>query len=92
MSNLILEVEVRCHKVQGVMEAFADTPCKNEQFSSPKSRIHDKSFRHDLHLVTAHLHLQNQVAHTVRTRDFWLAILSIHFPIHISNGARTSIP
>ena len=25
MSNLILEVEVRCHKVQGMTEAFMDT-------------------------------------------------------------------
>ena len=25
MSNLILEVEVHCHKVQGMMEAFTDT-------------------------------------------------------------------
>ena len=25
MSNLILEVEVRCHKVQGMTEAFTDT-------------------------------------------------------------------
>ena len=32
--------KVHCHKVQGVMEAFPDTPCKSEQFSSPKSRIH----------------------------------------------------
>ena len=32
-----------------------------------------KSFRHALHLVTAHLHHQNQVAHALRTRDFWLA-------------------
>ena len=32
-----------------------------------------KSFRHALHLVTAHLHRQNQVAHALRTRDFWLA-------------------
>ena len=43
-----------------------------------------KSFRHALHLVTAHLHLQNQVAHALRTRDFWLASLSIHFPIHFA--------
>ena len=41
-----------------------------------------KSFRHALHLVTAHLHRQNQVAHALRTRDFWLASLSMHFPIH----------
>ena len=43
VSNLILAVEVRCHKVQGMIEAFTDTlykrPCKNKQFSSPKSRI-----------------------------------------------------
>ena len=41
-----------------------------------------KSFRHALHLVTGHLHRQNQVAHALRTRDFWLASLSMHFPIH----------
>ena len=46
-----------------------------------------KSFRHALHLVTAHLHRQNQVAHTLRTRDFWLAKLSIHFPIHFTRRA-----
>ena len=44
----------------------------------------EKSFRHALHLVTAHLHRQNQVAHALRTRDFWLASLSIHFPIHFA--------
>ena len=41
-----------------------------------------KSFRHALHLVTAYH--QNQVAHTLRTRDFWLASLSIYFPIHFA--------
>ena len=46
-----------------------------------------KSFRHALHLVTAHLHRQNQVAHALRTRDFWLASLSIHFPIHFARRA-----
>ena len=46
-----------------------------------------KSFCHALHLVTAHLHLQNQVVHTLRTRDFWLASLSIHFPIHFAQRA-----
>ena len=35
-----------------------------------------KRFRHALHLVTAHLHRQNQVAHALRSRDFWLASLS----------------
>ena len=34
-----------------------------------------------LHLVTAHLHPQNQVGHALRTRDFRL---SIHFPIHFA--------
>ena len=29
-----------------------------------------KSFRHALHLVTAHLHRQNQIAHALHTRDF----------------------
>ena len=43
-----------------------------------------KSFRHALHLVTAYLHRQNQVAHALRTRDFWLASLSIDFPIHFA--------
>ena len=47
----------------------------------------EKSFRHALHLVTAHLHRQNQVAHTLRTRNFWLASLSIHFPIHFTRRA-----
>ena len=46
-----------------------------------------KSFRHALHLVTAHLHRQNQVAHALRTRDFWLASLSMHFPIHFGRRA-----
>ena len=46
-----------------------------------------KSFRHALHLVTAHLHRQNQVAHALRTRDFWLASLSIDFPIHFARRA-----
>ena len=47
----------------------------------------EKSFRHALHLVTAHLHCQNQVAHALRTRDFWLASLSMHFPIHFTRRA-----
>ena len=46
-----------------------------------------KSFRHALHLVTAHLQHQNQVAHALRTRDFWLASLSMHFPIHFGRCA-----
>ena len=46
-----------------------------------------KSFRHALHLVTAHLHRQNEVAHALRTRDFWLASLSMHFPIHFGRRA-----
>ena len=46
-----------------------------------------KSFRHALHLVTAHLQRQNQVAHALRTRDFWLASLSMHFPIHFGRRA-----
>ena len=46
-----------------------------------------KKLRHALHLVTAHLHRQNQVAHALRTRDFWLASLSIHFPIHFTRRA-----
>ena len=47
----------------------------------------EKSFRHALHLVTVHLHCQNQVAHALRTRDFWLASLSMHFPIHFTRRA-----
>ena len=43
-----------------------------------------KRFRHALHLVTVHLHRQNQVAHALPTRDYWLASLSIHFPIHFA--------
>ena len=35
----------------------------------------------------AHLHRQNQVAHALRTRDFWLASLSMHFPIHFTRHA-----
>ena len=31
--------------------------------------------------MTVHLHCQNQIAH-LRTRDSWLASLSMHFPIH----------
>ena len=50
-----------------------------------------KSFRHALHLVTAHLHRKNQVAHALRSRDFWLEKLSIHFQ-YIMHGACTSIP
>ena len=40
-----------------------------------------KSFHHALHLVTVHLHRHNQVAHALRTRDFWLAK---HFPTHFA--------
>ena len=42
---------------------------------------------HALHLVTAHLHCQNQGAHALRTRDFWLEKLSIHFPIYFAQRA-----
>ena len=90
MSNLILAVEVCCHKVQGMTEAFTDTlyyvqPCKTSSsvpylplFSSETADIFakdyaiKKSFHHALQLVTGHLHHQNQVAHALRTRDFWL--------------------
>ena len=37
--------------------------------------------------MTAHLHRQNQVAHALRSRDFWLASLSIDFPIHFARRA-----
>ena len=43
-----------------------------------------KSFRRALHLVTVHLHRQNEVAHALHSRDFWLASLSIDFPIHFA--------
>ena len=39
-----------------------------------------KSFRHALHLVTAYLHRQNQVAHALRTRDFLVSELKYRFP------------
>ena len=96
MSNLILAVEVRCHKVQvlGMTEAFTDTLYSRAKTSSSvhqeavftaflrasetadkfaKDYAIKKSFRHALHLVTAHLQRQNQVAYALRTRDFWLA-------------------
>ena len=104
MSNLILAVEVRCHKAQGMTEAFTDTLYSRAKMSSSvqftkkpylplfSSETADKFTRdytiekscHALHLVTVHLHRQNQVAHTLHTRDFWLASLSIHFPIHFT--------
>ena len=37
--------------------------------------------------MTAYLHLQNQVARAVCTRDFWLASFNIHFPIHFTRRA-----
>ena len=101
--NLILELEVRCHKVQGMTEAFTDTlysrakrafqftkksylPLFSSETADKFARDYtiEKSFRHALHLVTEHLHRQNQVAHTLRTRDSWLASLSMHFPIHFA--------
>ena len=39
MSNLILEVEVRCHKVQGMTEAFTDT------LYTP---VHGRELTHDI--------------------------------------------
>ena len=94
---------MRCHKVQGMTEAFFDSIILgklicclarekrlfgelNCSFCTAIQRIR-KSFRHALHLVTAHLHRQNQVAHSLRTRDFWLASLSMHFPIHFARRA-----
>ena len=74
--------------VQGMTEAFTDTLQKRAvQFTKKpylplfSSETADKfmlskKLRHALHLVTAHLHRQNQVAHAFRTRDFWLAKLS----------------
>ena len=103
MSNLILAVEVCCHKVQGMTEAFTDTLYNRAKTSSSvpylplfssetadkfaKDYAIKKSFYHALQLVTGHLHRQNQVAHAVRTRDFWLTKLSIHFPIHFTRCA-----
>ena len=46
-----------------------------------------KSFRHALHLVTAHLHRQNQVAQVLRTRDF---LLKYTFP-NTFRTARTRV-
>ena len=82
---------MRCHKAQGMTEAFTDTLYSHAkravQFTKKPylllflSKTADKfardyaikkNFRHALHLVTAHLHRQNQVAHALRTRDFWL--------------------
>ena len=92
MSNLILAVEVRCHKAQGMTEALLIRciavqkravqftkkpylPLFSSETADKFARDYtiEKSFRHALHLVTAHLHRQNQVAHALRTRDFWLA-------------------
>ena len=39
VSNLILEVEVRCHKVQGMTEAFTDTLYSHAKTSSS---VHQK--------------------------------------------------
>ena len=47
-----------------------------------------KSVRRALQLVAAHLHRQNQVAHALRTRDFWLE----KFPIHFARRAHKYIP
>ena len=106
MSNLILAVEMHCHKVQGMTEAFTDSCYSRAKTSSSvrqkpylplfssetadkfaRDYTIEKSFRHALHLVTAHLHRQNQVAHALSTRDFWLASLSKHFPIHFTRRA-----
>ena len=40
VSNLILEVEVRCHKVQGMTEAFTDTLYSRAKTSSS---VHQKA-------------------------------------------------
>ena len=73
---------------------FAKKPClplfsseTADKFARDYTIEKRKSFRHALHLVTAHLHRQNQVAHTLRARDFWLASLSMHFPIHFTPRA-----
>ena len=71
---------------------FAKKPCLPLFSSETADKLArdytiEKSFRHALHLVTAHLHRQNQVAHALRTRDFWLASLSMHFPIHFTPRA-----
>ena len=82
-------LRIRCIAVQKRAVQFTKKPYL-PLFSSEtadkfaKDYAIEKSFRHALHLVTAHLHRQNQVADTLRTRDFWLASLSIHFPIHFT--------
>ena len=81
-------LRIRCIAVQKRAVQFTKKPYL-PLFSSEtadkfaKDYAIKKSFRHALHLVTAHLHRQNQVAHALLTRDFWLASLSMHFPIII---------
>ena len=42
VSNFILEVEVRCHKVQGMTEAFTDTMYTHAKTSSS---VHQKPYQ-----------------------------------------------
>ena len=83
---------LRCIAVQKRAVQFAKKPYLllfSSETADKFARVYtiEKSFRHALHLVTAHLHRQNQVAHALRTRDFWLASLSMHFPIHFTQRA-----
>ena len=84
MSNLILAVEVRCHKVQGMTEAFTDTLYRRAKTSSS---VHQKAvfttflsqtadkFAKDYAIKKSFRHAlhhhQNQVAQALRIRDFW---------------------
>ena len=83
---------IRCIAVQKLAVQFAKKlylPLFSSETADKFSRDYaiEKSFCHTLHLVIAHLHRQNQVAHALHTRDFWLASLSIHFPIHSTRRA-----
>ena len=85
-------LQVACIAVQKRAVQFTKKPYL-PLFSSEtaeKFMLSKKSFRPALQLVAAHLHGQNQVAHALRTRDFWLEKLSIHFQ-YISHDVRTSI-
>ena len=85
-------LRIRCIAVQKRAVQFTKKPYL-PLFSSEtadkfaKDYAIKKSFRHALRLVTVHLHRQNQVSHALRTRDFWLGSLSMHFPIHFGRRA-----
>ena len=85
-------LRIRCIAVQKRAVQFTKKPylplfSSDTAYKFAKDYAIKKSFRHALHLVTAHLPRQNQVAHALRTRDFWLASLSMHFPIHFGRRA-----